>query len=138
MFRRLTSFFRQIYDKPKSTQIALVRKFRWILEGNNIPYQFVKSVNIDWANKSVYVDIIEVESPSVWDWFWSNYANGDYCFTTYNSRGEEIYRHTFKDCVVSPFGLQKFDYANSSESVLNLRIDFTHYETETYENQYDV
>lgn len=96
---------------------VFARKFRWTLEGENLPPSFVKNVSIDYNRCRVKFEYYDVatENGSFHALQWANSLRPTetLTFTTYDGCGNWLYRSVFSSLYITEHS-SDFDY-NSSE-----------------------
>jgi len=115
--------------KPTDSNVILARKFRWTIEGEKLEPHFVKSVQFDWINKQIELQIFEVILPNKTEpaVVWKEHIEHNteqLTFRTYDGCGNVLYKHLFHTVYLGGIAPQKFDYSDEDVSFLTFLLQY--------------
>ena len=112
--------------KIGSPDIIFGRKFRWLLEGNDLRSDFTKSVNFDFINKTInieYYDVMTKEEAFHVIAFVENLTNKSLNFTLLDGFGYALCYYAFHELSLMTH-TSNFDYESSDVSTQNITIKY--------------
>jgi hypothetical protein len=114
------------------------RKFRWILEGTNLPSHYVSNVSFDFVAKTIhfsYYDVVTSGQEGMQALVWADniiekkHFNETLTFTTLDGCGNHLYKLTFKDLsVISHTADFNYDSSDCAKTNLTIKYEIVHKE----------
>lgn len=111
----------------ENIEYSFVRKFRWLLEIENLSCQFMKKVSFDFTKKIIKLQYYEVMVGGIsvfQKWIDSKKEESiNIKFTVLDYKGESLYQFIFDDCVIVSEKID-FDYSNSDSSFRKIKFKY--------------
>lgn len=116
-----------------SPELIFVRQFRFTLGNEYLNENFVKSVNFDFKNQTMNIEIYEVyhnEKINIHEWLARDLSKEKLIFTTYDGCGNVLYRYIFViDQLLS--STAAFDMESNEVSIRKMCLQFSSYELQS-------
>lgn len=114
-----------------NSNTRFVQKFRWTMEGNDLPYHCFKKVKIDFKSQKLILEIYEIidlfkDDIYVHNWLSKELNKENLLFKTYDGCGTELYQYEFKNLTLLK-DKSSFDYSCSKTSVRKIKIHYNSY-----------
>lgn len=114
--------------KLNNPNLTFVRKFRWTLEGDNLPEYLIKDIAFNFSKQSIkfnaYETVIAGDSDvTIHKWIAQDLAGKHLSFTVYDGCGVALYGYKFHDLILVSDKCD-FDYAKSDISCRKLKVRY--------------